>query len=295
MLKPGGRYVILEFSTPGFAPWRAVYHVYLRQAIPAIGGMLTGDRAGIRLPQRLDPPVPHTASARGRAARGGLQRRSAGRTFRRHRRAAHRREVAAASTRRCRFSALGCGRIATNPETGGLPCCSPHATCCPSPRPTSSTAPCWSRATGSSRSATSSTCVRSIPTSRFATSGSRRSCRASSTCTRTSSTPRCAASSTTCPTRSGSSSSCRRSGCSRARTGTTRHFSARSRRCSRASPPSPTSPRRARQATPRRRAGLRAHVYREVATMEKHKVGQVMERAASPTSRHGVRRATLRA
>jgi demethylmenaquinone methyltransferase/2-methoxy-6-polyprenyl-1,4-benzoquinol methylase len=46
VLKPGGRYVILEFSTPPLAPWRAVYHVYLRQAIPAIGGILTGDRAG---------------------------------------------------------------------------------------------------------------------------------------------------------------------------------------------------------------------------------------------------------
>ena len=38
MLKPGGRYVILEFSRPAFAPWRGVYHVYLRHAIPAIGG-----------------------------------------------------------------------------------------------------------------------------------------------------------------------------------------------------------------------------------------------------------------
>jgi len=45
VLKPGGRYVILEFSTPPFAPWRAVYHVYLRYAIPAIGGLLTRDRA----------------------------------------------------------------------------------------------------------------------------------------------------------------------------------------------------------------------------------------------------------
>lgn len=44
VLKPGGRYVILEFSRPGFAPWRGVYHVYLRYAIPAIGGLLTGDR-----------------------------------------------------------------------------------------------------------------------------------------------------------------------------------------------------------------------------------------------------------
>jgi demethylmenaquinone methyltransferase/2-methoxy-6-polyprenyl-1,4-benzoquinol methylase len=46
VLKPGGRYVILEFSRPTFAPWRRVYHVYLRHAIPAIGGMLTGDRDG---------------------------------------------------------------------------------------------------------------------------------------------------------------------------------------------------------------------------------------------------------
>ena len=45
VLKPGGRYVILEFSRPPFAPWRGVYHVYLRHAIPAIGSMLTsGDR-----------------------------------------------------------------------------------------------------------------------------------------------------------------------------------------------------------------------------------------------------------
>jgi demethylmenaquinone methyltransferase / 2-methoxy-6-polyprenyl-1,4-benzoquinol methylase len=46
VLKKGGRYVVLEFSRPPFAPWRAAYHFYLRHAIPAIGGILTGDRAG---------------------------------------------------------------------------------------------------------------------------------------------------------------------------------------------------------------------------------------------------------
>ena len=46
VLRPGGRYIILEFSRPGFAPWRGVYHVYLRHAIPAIGGAMTGDRDG---------------------------------------------------------------------------------------------------------------------------------------------------------------------------------------------------------------------------------------------------------
>ncbi len=44
VLKPGGRYVVLEFSRPTFAPWRAAYHAYLYTAIPAIGGVLTGDR-----------------------------------------------------------------------------------------------------------------------------------------------------------------------------------------------------------------------------------------------------------
>jgi demethylmenaquinone methyltransferase/2-methoxy-6-polyprenyl-1,4-benzoquinol methylase len=46
VLKPGGRYIILEFSRPTFAPWRGVYHTYLHYAIPTIGGVLTGDRAG---------------------------------------------------------------------------------------------------------------------------------------------------------------------------------------------------------------------------------------------------------
>jgi len=46
VLKPGGRYVILEFSRPPFAPWRMLYHVYLRHMIPFVGGRLTGDREG---------------------------------------------------------------------------------------------------------------------------------------------------------------------------------------------------------------------------------------------------------
>lgn len=44
VLRPGGRYVILEFSRPPFGPFRALYHFYLRTVIPALGGLLTGDK-----------------------------------------------------------------------------------------------------------------------------------------------------------------------------------------------------------------------------------------------------------
>lgn len=46
VLKPGGRYVVLEFGTPPNAAWRALYRVYLNHMIPFIGGVVTGDRAG---------------------------------------------------------------------------------------------------------------------------------------------------------------------------------------------------------------------------------------------------------
>ena len=44
VLRPGGRYVVLEFSRPPFPLFRMAYHFYLRTVIPFLGGRLTGDR-----------------------------------------------------------------------------------------------------------------------------------------------------------------------------------------------------------------------------------------------------------
>lgn len=48
VLRPGGRYVILEFSTPALAPFRVLYHFYLKTVIPFLGGLLTHDRASFQ-------------------------------------------------------------------------------------------------------------------------------------------------------------------------------------------------------------------------------------------------------
>jgi demethylmenaquinone methyltransferase/2-methoxy-6-polyprenyl-1,4-benzoquinol methylase len=37
VLRPGGRFVVLEFATPRFAPLRAAYLFYFRRVLPAIG------------------------------------------------------------------------------------------------------------------------------------------------------------------------------------------------------------------------------------------------------------------
>ena len=45
VLKPGGRYLVLEFSRPPLPPVRWLYHAYLRFGIPLIGAAVAGDRA----------------------------------------------------------------------------------------------------------------------------------------------------------------------------------------------------------------------------------------------------------
>jgi demethylmenaquinone methyltransferase/2-methoxy-6-polyprenyl-1,4-benzoquinol methylase len=44
VLKPGARFVILEFTTPRFAPLRAAYLFYFRRILPAIGRLVSKHR-----------------------------------------------------------------------------------------------------------------------------------------------------------------------------------------------------------------------------------------------------------
>lgn len=48
VLRPGGRYVILEFSRPPLAPFRALYHLYLSTVVPFWGALVARDKEAYR-------------------------------------------------------------------------------------------------------------------------------------------------------------------------------------------------------------------------------------------------------
>jgi demethylmenaquinone methyltransferase/2-methoxy-6-polyprenyl-1,4-benzoquinol methylase len=45
VLKPGARFVVLEFTTPRWQPFRAMYLTYLRQVLPRVGRMVSKHRS----------------------------------------------------------------------------------------------------------------------------------------------------------------------------------------------------------------------------------------------------------
>jgi demethylmenaquinone methyltransferase/2-methoxy-6-polyprenyl-1,4-benzoquinol methylase len=45
VLKPEGKVIILEFSTPEQFPMKQLYGFYFRQILPFVGGLISGDRA----------------------------------------------------------------------------------------------------------------------------------------------------------------------------------------------------------------------------------------------------------
>ena len=83
VLKPGARFVVLDFTTPRFAPLRAVYLFYFRRILPAIGRLVSKHRdAYTYLPESvLAFPEPEALTARLSAAgfsRVGFERLTGG-------------------------------------------------------------------------------------------------------------------------------------------------------------------------------------------------------------------------
>jgi demethylmenaquinone methyltransferase/2-methoxy-6-polyprenyl-1,4-benzoquinol methylase len=83
VLKPGARFVILEFATPRFAPLRAMYLLYFRRILPAIGRLVSKHRdAYTYLPESvLAFPEPEALARRLAAAgfsRVGFERLTGG-------------------------------------------------------------------------------------------------------------------------------------------------------------------------------------------------------------------------
>ncbi len=70
VLKPRARMVILEFSTPRFAPVRWIYHLYFHFILPLIGGIVSGHSTAYRyLPRSVaNFPVEEDLAGRMRAA-----------------------------------------------------------------------------------------------------------------------------------------------------------------------------------------------------------------------------------
>ena len=66
VLRPGARFVVLEFATPRFAPLRALYLFYFRRVLPAIGRAVSKHRdAYTYLPESmLDFPDPDALARR---------------------------------------------------------------------------------------------------------------------------------------------------------------------------------------------------------------------------------------
>lgn len=54
ILEPGGRLVVLEFTTPPGPAFRSAYHLYFHHVLPVAGGIIAGDRSAARyLPESV--------------------------------------------------------------------------------------------------------------------------------------------------------------------------------------------------------------------------------------------------
>jgi len=74
VLEPGGRFVILEFSTPRLAVVRALYHLYFHRVLPAVGRLVSGHRTAYTYLPRSVANFPTGSDLAARMERAGFAR-----------------------------------------------------------------------------------------------------------------------------------------------------------------------------------------------------------------------------
>ena len=73
VLRPGGRFVILEFSTPPSAPVRLAYHLYFHRLLPRLGAMVSGHASAYRYLPRSVQHFPEPADVAAALRRAGFR------------------------------------------------------------------------------------------------------------------------------------------------------------------------------------------------------------------------------
>lgn len=73
VVAPGGRYVILEFSTPRSAIVRTGYHLYFHHVLPRVGALISGNRGAYRYLPESVARFPAAADLGERMARAGFE------------------------------------------------------------------------------------------------------------------------------------------------------------------------------------------------------------------------------
>ncbi len=86
VLRPGGRFLCLEFSRVEAPGQDALYDAYSMNVLPRLGQMVAGRRRGLSLSRRKHPPLPAAARIRAHDREGGLVAREGPQPHRRYRR-----------------------------------------------------------------------------------------------------------------------------------------------------------------------------------------------------------------
>ena len=74
VLKPGGRLLVLEFSTPKLGPLAPLYELYSMQVLPRLGALLANDSASYRYLAESIRRHPDQETLKGMMERAGLER-----------------------------------------------------------------------------------------------------------------------------------------------------------------------------------------------------------------------------